>query len=75
MARQTLAHGNKGRLRAPVGHPRTRLLEKEWHAPRMKTLAIISLALAVPFPLAGASLIVCLALDRAVQACWRRPAV
>lgn len=48
----------RGRLAAP----------RALAAPTLRTLVLLILALAIPFPLAGASLLLCLALDGAVRA-------
>lgn len=52
----------KGRLAAP----------RPLAEPSMKALAFIAFALLVPFPLAGASLIVCLAADALLRGYWGR---
>ena len=52
----------KGRLAAP----------RPLAAPTLKALAIVVLAVSIPFPLAGASLVACLLVDRLAAAGWRR---
>jgi uncharacterized iron-regulated membrane protein len=48
----------RGRLAAP----------RALAAPTLRTLVVLIIALAIPFPLAGASLLLCLALDGGLRA-------